>query len=217
MFSVELLLKVVVRSLLAVVIGGIIGSERARHGRAAGMRTHILVCLGAAMTSMTSMYVSDVLAHEGDVFRISAQVISGIGFLGAGMIIFKSNNVIIGLTTAAGVWATGAIGVALGYGFYVGAIIVTILFLATIILFAKFEKRKKSTEVIYIEIDNMYNTNDIIDKIKTMLSMEFTYRIVAPKSNKEGNLGINLIIDRRIGFEPEKFCQLDNVVFATEE
>lgn len=217
MFSLDFLLQVLLRSFLAVVIGGIIGSERARHGRAAGMRTHILVCLGAAMTSMTSMYVSDVLGHQGDVFRISAQVISGIGFLGAGMIIFKSNNVIIGLTTAAGVWATGTIGVALGYGFYIGAIVVTILFLVTIVLFAKFEKRKKATEVIYIEIDNMYNTNEIIDKIKSMLSMEFTYRIVAPKSNKEGHLGINLIIDKRIGFEPERFCQLDNVVFAAEE
>lgn len=109
MFSLDFLLQVLLRSFLAVVIGGVIGSERARHGRAAGMRTHILVCLGSAMTSMTSMYVSDVLMHQGDVLRIPAQVISGIGFLGAGMIIFKSNNVIIGLTTAAGVWTTAVI------------------------------------------------------------------------------------------------------------
>ena len=96
--------------------GSLIGSERARHGRAAGMRTHILVCLGACMTSMTSMYVADILGSDGDVFRIPAQVISGIGFLGAGMIILKSNNMITGLTTAAGVWTTATIGVALGYG-----------------------------------------------------------------------------------------------------
>lgn len=217
MFSLDFLLQVLLRSFLAVVIGGVIGSERARHGRAAGMRTHILVCLGSAMTSMTSMYVSDVLMHQGDVLRIPAQVISGIGFLGAGMIIFKSNNVIIGLTTAAGVWTTAVIGIGLGYGFYSGAIIVTVLFLATIILFAKFEKRKKATEVIYIEIDDMYKTNEIIEKIKSVLNMEFTYRITAPKSDFEGHLGISLIIDKRIGFEPERFCQLDNVVFVAEE
>ena len=109
----QMILSTVLRSLAAVVIGGLIGSERARHGRAAGMRTHILVCLGACMTSMTSMFVSDVLGNNGDVFRIPAQVVSGIGFLGAGMIILKNNNMITGLTTAAGVWTTATIGVAL--------------------------------------------------------------------------------------------------------
>lgn len=217
MFSLNLLLKVLIRSLLAVGIGAVIGGERARHGRAAGIRTHILVCLGSAMTSMTSLYVSNVLLCQGDPFRISAQVISGIGFLGAGMIIFKSNDVIIGLTTAAGVWATATIGIAVGYVFYIGAIVVTLLFLAIITLFAKFEKRKKSTEVIYIEIDDMYKTNEILKQIHEMLPMEFTHRILPPKSQKEGNIGINLIIDKRIGFELDKFSQLDNVVFSTEE
>ena len=125
----SLLMPTVVRSLAAVLIGALIGSERARHGRAAGMRTHILVCLGACMTSMTSLFVSDVLGNTGDVFRIGSQVISGIGFLGAGMIILKNNNVITGLTTAAGVWTTGTIGIALGYGYYIGAFVVTALFL----------------------------------------------------------------------------------------
>ena len=97
-----LIIATIVRSLSAVLIGSLIGSERARHGRAAGMRTHILVCLGACMTAMTSMYVSQNLGANGDVFRIPAQVISGIGFLGAGMIILKNNNMITGLTTAAG-------------------------------------------------------------------------------------------------------------------
>ena len=108
------LITVVVRSALSVIIGGLIGSERARHGRAAGMRTHILVCLGSALTSMMSIYVSQIMGNGGDVLRIPAQVISGIGFLGAGMIILKNNNVITGLTTAAGVWTTGIIGLAVG-------------------------------------------------------------------------------------------------------
>ncbi|MBQ0083828.1 MAG: MgtC/SapB family protein [Clostridiales bacterium] len=134
---------ILIRTVMAVVLGGLIGNERARHGRAAGMRTHILVCLGAAMTSMTSIFVSS-LGIEGDFFRISAQVVSGIGFIGAGMIILKNGNIITGLTTAAGVWTTGTIGIAVGYGFYWGALIVAAMFLITIILFARFEKKEKA-------------------------------------------------------------------------
>lgn len=151
------------------MIGSLIGSERARHGRAAGMRTHILVCLGACMTSMTSMYVADILGSDGDVFRIPAQVISGIGFLGAGMIILKSNNMITGLTTAAGVWTTATIGVALGYGYYIGAAVVTVLFLSTIILFARFERKRKSAEVIYVEIDDPYRVNAVLGRMKELI------------------------------------------------
>ena len=106
------------------------------------------------MTSMTSVYVENAVGISGDVFRIPAQVISGIGFLGAGMIILKNNNVITGLTTAAGVWTTATIGVALGYGYYVGAAIVAVLFLATIVFLTRFERYKKSTEILYIEIDD---------------------------------------------------------------
>ena len=160
------IIEVLLRSIAAVVIGTLIGSERARHGRAAGMRTHILVCLGACMTSMTSMFVSDVLGNNGDVFRIPAQVVSGIGFLGAGMIILKNNNMITGLTTAAGVWTTATIGVALGYGYYVGAVAVTVLFLSTIVLFARFERKRKSAEVIYIEIDNAYKVNAVLKELE---------------------------------------------------
>ncbi len=211
------MVQVVIRALLAVVIGALIGSERALHGRAAGVRTHILVCLGACTTSMTSLFVSDVLEHEGDVFRISAQVISGIGFLGAGMIILKSNNVIAGLTTAAGVWATGAIGVAVGYGFYFGAIVVTAFFLVTIILFAKFERRKKTTEVVYVEIDDMYKANELINKISDMLNTNFTYHFNPPKSECKGHLGIDLIIEKRIDFDITELCSIENVVFVAED
>ncbi|MFR7855687.1 MAG: MgtC/SapB family protein, partial [Acutalibacteraceae bacterium] len=165
----EMIIETLIRAAAAVVIGSLIGSERARHGRAAGMRTHILVCLGACMTSMTSMYVADILGSDGDVFRIPAQVISGIGFLGAGMIILKSNNMITGLTTAAGVWTTATIGVALGYGYYIGAAVVTVLFLSTIILFARFERKRKSAEVIYVEIDDPYRVNAVLGRMKELI------------------------------------------------
>ena len=211
-----LIINTIIRSLAAVIIGGLIGSERARHGRAAGMRTHILVCLGSCMTSMTSMYVSQAFG-VGDVLRLPAQVISGIGFLGAGMIILKPNNVITGLTTAAGVWTTATIGIAVGYGYYIGALIVTVLFLATIILFAKFERHRKSAEVIYIELDNLYKVNATLAELEKYIPEAFSYQIFAPKSNHSGNVGINLVIDKRIDLDISSLTEIENIVFAIEE
>lgn len=211
-----LIINTIIRSLAAVIIGSLIGSERARHGRAAGMRTHILVCLGSCMTSMTSMYVSQAFG-VGDVLRLPAQVISGIGFLGAGMIILKANNVITGLTTAAGVWTTATIGIAVGYGYYIGALIVSVLFLATIILFAKFERHRKSAEVIYIELDNLYKVNATLTELKKYIPEAFSYQIFAPKSNHSGNVGINLVIDKRIDLDVSRLTEIENVVFAIEE
>lgn len=212
----EMLLQTVMRALAAVVIGGLIGSERARHGRAAGMRTHILVCLGSCMTAMTSMFVHDFVG-SGDVFRIPAQVVSGIGFLGAGMIILKSNNIITGLTTAAGVWTTATIGVALGYGYYVGAVVVTVLFLSTIVLFARFERKRKSAEVIYVEIDDAYRVNDVVRALEKTIPESFTYQIFAPKSGIQGNVGINVVIDKRIDMDVSRLSALENVVYSVEE
>ena len=146
---------------LAVLISGIIGAERGRHGRSAGMRTHILVCLGSTLTAMTGLYIQQIVG-TGDVMRISAQVISGVGFLGAGMIIHRNGNIVTGLTTAAGVWSVATIGIAIGYGDYFGALIATVAFLFAVIVFAKFESRKRKIGVVYVEIDDMKLVNKII-------------------------------------------------------
>lgn len=215
-FEWLLVVEILIKTVLAVLIGGLIGSERARHGRAAGMRTHILVCLGAALTSMISIYIAS-LTGGGDILRIPAQVISGIGFLGAGMIILKNNNIITGLTTAAGVWTTSIIGIAIGYGFYSGAVIGASLFLVAIVLFSKLERRKKSTEVIYVEIDDMYRANEICAKIKGMIKTECKCKMQSPKSEKQGNLGILVIIEQRINFNIESLKVIENVVFVEEE
>lgn len=212
----EFLLKVAIRSVLAVIVGIIIGSERARHGRAAGMRTHILVALGAALTSLVSVYAIEVLEYHTDVFRLSAQVISGVGFLGAGMIVLKSNNMITGLTTAAGVWTTSVIGIAIGCGFYYGTIIITALYMIAMTVLSRFEKRKKQSEAIYIEIDDMYKANDFIKKIEDD-NIHFTYHFLPPKSGFSGNLGINLIIENKKVFNIDAARKYDNVVFIEEE
>lgn len=208
---------VLIRSLAAVLVGTLIGSERARHGRAAGMRTHILVCLGACMTSMTSVFVAKAAGIDGDVFRIPAQVISGIGFLGAGMIILKNNSMIAGLTTAAGVWTTGTIGVALGYGFYVGAAVVTLLFLAATILFAKIERKRKTTEAVYLEVDDLYKVNAVITALRQQLPTDFSCQIIAPKSEKDGNVGLSILIEGEIDVDVDALCAIDGAAYAVKE
>lgn len=208
---------VLIRSLAAVLVGTLIGSERARHGRAAGMRTHILVCLGACMTSMTSAFVAQAAGIDGDVFRIPAQVISGIGFLGAGMIILKNNSMIAGLTTAAGVWTTGTIGVALGYGFYVGAAVVTLLFLAATILFAKIERKRKTTEAVYLEVDDLYKVNAVITALRQQLPTDFSCQIIAPKSKKDGNVGLSILIEGETDVDVDALCAIDGTAYAVKE
>ena len=81
-----------IRLVLAIVAGGIIGNERGKHGSAAGLRTHILVCIGATMTALTGYYIYDVVNISNDITSLAAQVVSGIGFLGAGMIIVKKRQ-----------------------------------------------------------------------------------------------------------------------------
>ena len=209
-------IQVVFRCVAAVTLGGLIGTERARHGRAAGMRTHILVCLGSTLTAMIGVHAT-VIFGAGDVTRISAQVVSGIGFLGAGMIILKNGNVITGLTTAAGVWTTATIGMALGFGFYRGALVVATLFLSTVILFAKLERRKKSFEIVYVECDNMYRINALLEEFKTVIKTDFSTQIVPSKSGKDGHIGIHIVINGRVPLDIEEILKLESVVYAIDE
>ena len=213
-FGIE---QVAIRAVLAIIVGCLIGAERAKHGRAAGMRTHILVCLGAAMTSMTSLYVSEVLNYGGDVLRIPAQVISGIGFLGAGMIILKNNNTIVGLTTAAGIWATATIGIAIGYGFCFGATLVAILLLLSVNLFARMERHRKNAEILYVEIDDMYKTNEIIANLRETLNMPFNVQVLPPKSGFQGHLGLGLTFEKKVELEFSKISVVEHVVYIAED
>lgn len=211
------LADVLIRSVLAVLVGLIIGNERARHGREAGMRTHILVALGAAMTSMISIYAGQILGNQGDLLRLSAQVISGVGFLGAGVIVFKNNNIITGLTTAAGVWTTSIIGIAVGCGFYVGAVVVTAIYMLSITMLGRFERRRKKSESAYIEIDDMYMANDIIDDIKKQSGVLIAYRVQSPKSGAVGHLGVNLFFENHDNFSVNDLRRHEHIVFVEEE
>lgn len=215
MTGIEGIYVVFIRSFVAVLIGLVIGMERARHGRAAGMRTHVLVCLGAAVTAMTGIYINQ-LTGGGDVLRLAAQVISGVGFLGAGMIILKNDNMIMGLTTAAGVWATATLGIAAGYGFYAGALIGAVFFLITLTLFSKFERRKKNTLVVYVELREMSLLNTFIKNVKEKCPSEPSFRVYAPISGTAGHLGIDVVMDRRKGMHADEFLDFESVAYAYE-
>lgn len=212
-----LLGKTILRLGLAVLMGSIIGNERAKHGQSAGVRTHLLVCLGSALTSLISMYLYEYLGSPGDLTRISAQVISGIGFLGAGMIMIKHNNMIKGLTTAAGVWSTSIIGIALGYGFYYGAIVAFVLFLAAIILFSKLENSRISKKAVYIEIDDMAYANAIAKQMQALFGKKFSYRIVPARSGNVEHLGIDIEIDKKSNFDVTELCEIEHVLYVDED
>lgn len=134
-------LSVAVRMCLAVVCGGIIGMEREYKRRPAGFRTHILICLGAAMTTMTSQFLYLYMNYFTDMGRLGAQVVAGMGFIGAGTIIVTRRQRVKGLTTAAGLWTAAIVGLCLGGGFYEGGIFATVLILLAEMLFSRLEYR----------------------------------------------------------------------------
>ncbi|SHJ53212.1 MgtC/SapB family protein [Paramaledivibacter caminithermalis] len=139
--------EIIFRLVLATICGGLIGIEREYHNKAGGFRTHILVSAGSALIMSISMYGF----LGGDPARLASQVVSGIGFLGAGTIMREKSNV-KGLTTAASIWVTAGIGLAFGNGFYLGGAITTIIVLFSLMALGFFEHRLLSKKYNIIEV-----------------------------------------------------------------
>jgi putative Mg2+ transporter-C (MgtC) family protein len=160
--------SVMLRLLLATISGGIIGLDRGSTRRAAGFRTYMLVCLGAAVTMMTGEYIYQFYSPV-DPMRIGAQVVSGIGFLGAGTIIVTSQNQVVGLTTAAGLWASACIGLAIGSGFYSGAIAASFFLYIIITQMHRLDQylyaRSKTLEV-YVELRRDEKAGDFLTALR---------------------------------------------------
>lgn len=172
-------ISVTVRLVLAVILGGFIGIERERKGRAAGFRTHILICLGAAMTTLTSQYLVFELGLSTDLTRIGAQVITGVGFIGAGTVMVIKRREIKGITTAAGIWTAAIVGLSCGAGFYEGAVVATLLVLVAEIVFYKLEGFllvNRRVFSIYVEYSDNKRLYDIVETVKksgaSILSLE---------------------------------------------
>ena len=158
-------ISVIVRIVVAFVLGGILGVERGLKQRPAGLRTYMLVCVGACIIMLTNQYIFQVF-KTGDPVRMGAQVVSGIGFLGAGTIIVTKHSQIKGLTTAAGLWAAAAVGLATGIGFYEAAITGAVVIFITLTLLSRLDMRmhrKSRFFDIYIELPRQISLGAFIN------------------------------------------------------
>ncbi|MBE6548306.1 MAG: MgtC/SapB family protein [Ruminococcaceae bacterium] len=165
-------IELAVRLIAAMICGCCIGINRGRKNRPAGIRTHAIICMGSALTVILGIYMSEMIsqglwlgASVPDVSRLGAQVVSGIGFIGVGTIIITGKQQVKGLTTAAGLWASACMGLAIGAGFYLAAVIGCLFILVTVVLFSRLEHVMFANirDVnIYVEFENMGCMSEII-------------------------------------------------------
>ncbi len=196
--------QIIIRLILAFALGGLIGFERELHGRVAGLRTHILVCLGSALIMLTSIHIFFLYydVTRIDPARIAAGVITGIGFLGAGTILrFRAS--VRGLTTAASLWAVAGIGLAIGSGFYVGAYTTALLILFVLFFLTKLERglvRKDWYKILAVEtIGHAQQLKDIracLSDYKAEIR-DFEIKKRPESNNVTIELNLKLITDRQ--------------------
>jgi len=206
---------IIMRLLIALIVGGLTGLERERSHQFAGFRTHILVSVGSCITSITSLslFFQYNSYSNIDPARLSAQVLSGVGFLGAGAIL-KTSNGIRGLTTAAGIWATACIGIAVGYGYYILAISAWLFVMVTLYILKNIDKMifKKKQTIFNIKTDNI----EIISSIYEMFQRsQISVKNIEINSDTS-NIKINLLTvhDRRIVLDEviKELSKLKNII-----
>ena len=202
---------VLARVSVAVLCGGIIGIDRGRKRRPAGFRTYMLVCVGAAMTIILSMYLVAMLTGvwvdevppsvvNTDVSRFGAQVINGIGFLGAGTIIVTGRQQVKGMTTAAGLWASACIGLSIGAGFYQAAIVGCICIIITFVVFSRLESfilaRSRNVN-FYVEFEHTDDLSAIVEKIKEQGVRIFDIELTKAKGEAYPNAIFSLQLPKK--------------------
>ena len=216
-------LAIVIRILAAVICGGLIGLERGMKNRPAGLRTYMLVCVGSCIVMLTNQYVVQILG--GEPTRLAAQVVSGIGFLGAGTIIVTRRNQIKGLTTAAGLWAAAGIGIALGIGFYEVAIVGSLAIFSVMTLLQKMDNkmhRKTKVVEVYIEITKDMSLGDLLHSLREIeLEVQDVQRESGLETdNGEGNRAYIALLKakkRRNHVDVvEDVRQIPNIVYVEE-
>ena len=195
--------EIIMKLILAAVVGGFTGYEREKSNQFAGFRTHILVSIGSCITSIIALELFNKYSGIStmDPARLPAQVLSGIGFLGAGAIL-KNSNGIRGLTTAAGIWATACIGIAIGYGQYVLGITAWLLVMATLYIFKNIDKviSKRSQAILKATITNLDITSTVFNTIKASEIGIKNFQIVS-RSNDTWELVFLIEYDKRIILE----------------
>jgi putative Mg2+ transporter-C (MgtC) family protein len=174
--------EVVLRLLLAAALGGMIGLEREASGKPAGFRTNLLICLGSALLMEISHSVAEAgflqTGRSSDPGRIAAQIVSGIGFLGAGTIMQSRAGIVTGLTTAATLWVVAAIGMAVGAQLYIPALVATVLVMFTLMVLGRVEDhlmpRRASDRVINVEMSHTRDGLATIEKVLTDAGLVIT-------------------------------------------
>lgn len=212
---------VVLRVLLAALAGALVGLEREFHGRAAGLRTHMMVSLGAALTTMIGLFAVTELGVSSDPLRVGAQVISGVGFLGAGTILLRGGGSrITGLTTAAGLWTAASIGLAVGMGFYLGAFLTVFAVMLTFTLVYHVEalmNRKRQRMAVYLELENVAAVQPML----TLLREEYgllEVQVTPPRSGTVPHVGMEALmrVSPKKGTQENhhRLEELEHVVFV---
>ena len=193
-------LSIIIRLAVAVICGGIIGLEREHKHRPAGFRTHILISLGSAMATLISQYLIQEITNifpdavlgvnvNCDPARLGAQVIAGMGFIGAGTIMKNKRNQVKGLTTAAGLWTTAIIGMSAGVGFVEITLIATVLLFVTEILFTKLDWKtgaKVRSTNLFVSYENHTALDEIVEKLRE-LEITISHMEISNTSSENNN------------------------------
>lgn len=221
-FEWQRVLNAFIKTILALLCGGVIGIERGRKKRPAGLRTYMLVCLGATLVMMTNDYICKQY-DTGDVARMGAQVVSGIGFLGAGTIITTGHNRVKGLTTAAGLWAAACIGLAIGSGYYEGAVIGTFMIVVIMVVLHSFDRRllaDAKVVVLYAEVKKMKVLKHINAFIRERQIIVDDVEVEKTDSTEVGKISvvISLRLPTRIIHSEliEQLSALEGVIYVEE-
>ena len=212
---------VVIRVVLAALAGALVGLAREFHGRAAGMRTPMMVALGAALAAMIGLFTVKELGFSSDPMRVGAQVISGVGFLGAGTILLRGGGSrITGLTTAAGLWTAASIGLAVGIGFYVGAFMTVFAAMLTFTLITSLEhflNRKRQRMATYLELDNVSAVAPMLEMLRTEYGL-MEAQVTPPRSGTPPHVGMEILVrvpqKLSTAANLRRFSDLEHVVFA---
>lgn len=214
--------SVTIRTLLALLLGGVIGLERGSNRHPAGFRTHILVCVGATLAMMTNQFISEAF-ETSDPARLGAQVITGVGFLGVGTILVTGRYKIKGLTTAAGLWASACLGLAIGIGFYSGAMISAIVIFTSLSLLPKVENyfyKKSRVLDLYIEVDTIEHFKNITKYIRSIGASFFESHIIKTSPVTEGSISFNIsvILPKNISHEDamQSIEKMDGIYLVEE-
>ena len=198
---------VALRMFLAMFCGGCIGLEREFKRRSAGFRTHILICLGATMTTSISQFLYLYMGYYTDMARLGAQVVAGIGFIGVGAIVTTPQKRVKGLTTAAGLWASAIIGLCLGAGFYEGALLATILILIAELVLSPIEHKymDRTPEVnLYMEYNNKTTLDNVLFIFRQMDIKVVNLEITRATENERHNASAIFLIRLNRRFNANK-------------